>query len=192
MASKLGKISSQLFVFAIISQLISNETLAATLNSSQINEIIKSLAPQRGMATGTLEVGKSSAGADCFNVYSEKKYDLPDVLFEFNRFDLTENAKKVLDVVGSALNSNQLQKQTYLVAGFTDAIGSFDYNLKLSKQRALAVYGYLVTSARVDASHLAFAGFGETNLRMPTQPASPVNRRVTLVLLNSENPKCNK
>lgn len=179
-----------IFCFFAVLNTSTTESAAENLNSNQINKIIKSLAPVRGDEKQILQSG-SDDSTTCYNVFKGAYYDLPDVLFEFDRFSLTSNAKQTLDLVASALNSSELKDYSYLVAGFTDATGQFDYNLSLSKQRAISVTSYLVTEAGVNHMRLLSAGFGETNLRDVSAPASPVNRRVTLVLLDATRPTCN-
>lgn len=183
------RLTTTLFCFLALWQISATESFAEKLNSEQINEIIKSLAPVRGAEPQSLV--SDNGEKTCFNVFDKSFYDLPDVLFEFDSFSLTANAKKTLSLVASALNRSELQGYRYLVAGFTDATGPFEYNLSLSKQRALSVSSYLITEAGVDQTRLYSAGFGETNLRDASAPASPINRRVTLVLLDSNRPLCN-
>lgn len=183
------RLTIALFCFLALWHISATESFAEKLDSEQINKIIKSLAPVRGAEPQSLVI--NSGDTACFNVFDKSFYDLPDVLFEFDSFSLTANAKKNLSLVASALNRSELQGYRYLVAGFTDATGPFEYNLALSKQRALSVYSYLITEAGVDQTRLYSAGFGETNLRDASAPASPKNRRVTLVLLDSNRPRCN-
>ena len=46
------------------------------------------------------------------------------------------------------------------IDGYTDNIGEIDYNLKLSENRALAVYNELIKKG-IPASRLSYKGYGE-------------------------------
>jgi OOP family OmpA-OmpF porin len=66
----------------------------------------------------------------------------------------------VLDEAAEALKDNPDVRVT--IAGYTDSIGSEDYNLKLSERRAQAVKQYLV-SRGIAASRLNTVGRGEAD-----------------------------
>ena len=47
------------------------------------------------------------------------------------------------------------------IDGYTDDIGEIDYNLKLSENRALAVYNELIKNG-IPASRLSYKGYGKS------------------------------
>src|SRR5204862_1751986 len=65
------------------------------------------------------------------------------IQFEFGSAKLTEDAKKVLNELGAALQSDQLAAYQFSLVGHTDAVGSAGANLKLSQARAASVKDYL-------------------------------------------------
>jgi OOP family OmpA-OmpF porin len=68
---------------------------------------------------------------------------------------------------------------TLTIEGHTDAYGSAEYNLELSRHRAVAVMRYLVEHG-IDASRLVAVGKGKTS-PMTANPFDGSNRRVQFV-----------
>lgn len=104
---------------------------------------------------------------------------LRGVNFEFNKANLTVNAKALLDPVADALLARPDIKVE--IDGHTDGKGSVAYNQKLSERRAASVAQYLVGRG-IDASRLSSKGFGKS---MPiadnkTDEGRELNRRVEL------------
>ena len=107
--------------------------------------------------------------------------DMPDVLFAFNKYDLKPEAReKLAKVSGILLAYPDLKLQ---VEGYTDNIGSEEYNQKLSEERAGSVRSYLVAQSVQDANITAM-GFGKTNpvADNSTNEGRQQNRRVQLVV----------
>ena len=116
--------------------------------------------------------------------------NLPDVLFEFGRSDLTGDAQGRVQGIADVLN-NQAQGRRVSIEGHTDAIGSEEANQLLSERRADSVAGALTTSG-VDQARVTTAGYGE---RYPVAPNTnpdgsdnstgrAKNRRVEVVIEN--------
>lgn len=102
------------------------------------------------------------------------------VNFEYNSADLTQDALAQLNPLGQALNSEELAPYSFVIDGHTDALGTEEYNLELSQQRALAVGNYLYANFGVDAARLVLNGKGEYELYDTAAPESPINRRVQI------------
>lgn len=83
-----------------------------------------------------------------------------NVIFGFDSYALTEEAKKILESVKSLLTAFPSLKVE--VAGYTDPKGPAEYNMKLAERRAQAVIDYL-TSPSLPASRFVRKAFGETN-----------------------------
>jgi outer membrane protein OmpA-like peptidoglycan-associated protein len=66
----------------------------------------------------------------------------------------------------------------FKLTGHTDAIGSAEFNLKLSVQRAESVLDYLVTKHHIAANRLSIEGKGFSEPADVNHPESGVNRRV--------------
>jgi len=77
---------------------------------------------------------------------------------------------------------------TLYVAGHTDTVGSAGYNLKLSQARAQSLARwFLQRGVRIP---IAFEGFGETALRVPTpdETDEPRNRRADYIIADEPPP----
>ena len=116
--------------------------------------------------------------------------NLPDVLFEFGRSDLTGDAQGRVQGIADVLN-NQAQGRRVSIEGHTDAIGSEEANQRLSERRAASVAGALTTSG-VNQARVTTSGYGE---RYPVAPNTnpdgsdnsagrAKNRRVEIIIEN--------
>lgn len=112
---------------------------------------------------------------------------LPDSTFKFD-FDSAElktrNRELLSRVAGILLASKGFSLSVY---GYTDDVGTKEYNQKLSERRADAVRNYLV-QAGIEPSIVGAKGFGKTNPRVngETEQARAVNRRVEIAVTDSE------
>lgn len=107
--------------------------------------------------------------------------DMPDVLFAFDKYNLKPEARvKLAKVSGILLAYPDLKVQ---VEGYTDSIGSDEYNQKLSEQRAGTVRDFLVAQ-KVPQQDVSSQGFGKNNpiADNTTSSGRAQNRRVELVV----------
>ncbi len=107
--------------------------------------------------------------------------NLSDVLFDFNKYTLKPDAReKLAKVSGILLAYPDLKLQ---VEGYTDNIGSEEYNQKLSEERANGVRDYLVSQSVPD-ENVSARGFGKTHFIADnsTNAGRAQNRRVELVV----------
>jgi outer membrane protein OmpA-like peptidoglycan-associated protein len=74
------------------------------------------------------------------------------------------------------------------IAGYTDSVGSEDYNLSLSQKRSEIVVRYLVQQHQVPMFRLYILGLGEAKQVEDnnTKEGRAANRRVEITLLKSE------
>jgi OOP family OmpA-OmpF porin len=84
-----------------------------------------------------------------------------DSLYEFGKATIRPEGKQALDKLAGDLRSSSFEVIT--VTGHTDRIGSHDYNMKLSTQRAEAVRSYLVESAGIPADKITAKGVDGSN-----------------------------
>lgn len=82
-----------------------------------------------------------------------------DFLFDFDKDTLTAKGKEVVDNVATQLKSSGAQQVK--VAGYTDRLGSVNYNLDLSQRRANTVKARLVQQGVV--AQIEAVGYGKAN-----------------------------
>jgi len=107
--------------------------------------------------------------------------NMSDVLFAFNKYELKTDAQiKLAKISGILATYPNLKVQ---VEGYTDNIGSDDYNLKLSQERATAVQGFLVEQG-VPPDNVSAQGYGKADpvADNATSAGRAANRRVSLVV----------
>jgi outer membrane protein OmpA-like peptidoglycan-associated protein len=107
--------------------------------------------------------------------------NMSDVLFDFNKYTLKPEAReKLAKVSGILLAYPNLRLQ---VEGYTDNIGSDEYNQKLSEQRAGGVRDYLVSQS-VQQTNVTAQGYGKSDpiADNSTNAGRAQNRRVQLVV----------
>jgi outer membrane protein OmpA-like peptidoglycan-associated protein len=107
--------------------------------------------------------------------------NMGDVLFATGKYDLRPEAQIVLAKLSGIILSHPGLNLD--VEGYTDSVGSDDFNLKLSQQRADTVRDYLVTQGLPDSSVTA-KGFGKYNpvADNNTLAGRQQNRRVEIVV----------
>ncbi len=105
------------------------------------------------------------------------------LLFDFDSDVVRSNAAVNLDALASSLV--KYGDSNLMIAGHTDAVGSSDYNQRLSEHRAEAAARYL-TSQGV-ARHIATAGLGEREpvASNATEGGRQQNRRVEIAIYAS-------
>ncbi|MGB0005914.1 MAG: OmpA family protein [Candidatus Sulfotelmatobacter sp.] len=106
---------------------------------------------------------------------------MPDVLFAFNKYDLKPEARERLaKISGIVLAYPDLKLQ---IEGYTDSIGSDEYNQTLSDKRAEAVRDYLVSQG-VSMNSVTAQGMGKADPVADNSTAAgrQLNRRVEMIV----------
>jgi iron complex outermembrane receptor protein len=102
------------------------------------------------------------------------------VFFDFNKSDLTPQAKDIVDTAAKNAAANKVTQLT--VTGHTDTVGSDAYNMRLSRRRAESVAAQLEKDG-IASSEIAVVAKGKRDLLVPTADGvrEPQNRRVQIV-----------
>jgi outer membrane protein OmpA-like peptidoglycan-associated protein len=103
------------------------------------------------------------------------------VFFDFNKYNLTMDAKKIVDNAAGAAKGNSAVTKID-VTGHTDTVGSDAYNMKLSRRRADSVKAELVKQG-IPANEIVEYAKGKRDPLVPTGDGvrEPQNRRVEIV-----------
>lgn len=109
------------------------------------------------------------------------------VYFDFKSSELSQRSQNQLQILADVLNI--IQKNSLKVFGHADEIGSQDFNMNLSIERALSVKNFLISKG-IETSKIDVFGKGESQEWLPNRLASgtdnPIgrsyNRRVEIYL----------
>jgi outer membrane protein OmpA-like peptidoglycan-associated protein len=129
---------------------------------------------------------------------SGTKIRMPDdQLFAFDSAEVQQG--ELLNKLVTLLKRNP--KATFTIEGYTDSIGSEQYNLDLSQRRADSVKQYLVSVMGIDPGQVETRGYGASKFLVPPRPFAPnasqaeldgeiqrqkMNRRVVIVVNTNE------
>ena len=141
--------------------------LAPVYADTTINTIVDTLAP--------LEVVANHGGI-------RRSIDLK-VEFQSGKATLLPDGERQLTMLGEAMLQPRLQNYRFQVIGHTDAVGTEEYNLTLSKQRAQAAAAFLNAKAGVLMERLDVIGKGESQHKPGLAPDEGANRRVEIVAI---------
>jgi OmpA-OmpF porin, OOP family len=144
-------------------------------------------APARSIGHPTMAAAKPSAAAPTTATAATAPAVDLTVNFETGSADLTADAMKTLDALGTALSSDALSHYRFRVEGHTDTVGSPASNQALSQRRAKAVVNYIAAKFSIPMDRLVPVGMGEQDLAVKTAAQVPEekNRRVVVVNLGA-------
>jgi OOP family OmpA-OmpF porin len=116
-------------------------------------------AVQAGQTADQAMQGVSSLRSVIANIDDYKMATSATVPFKFNAYKLTDEAKADLDKLAGDVKNN---KRFFIaVEGFTDSVGTNQYNEELSRKRADAVVNYLVSKHDIPIYRIHMIGLGK-------------------------------
>jgi len=148
--------------------------------------------PARPVADNATDAGKQAnrrieAIIDC--AFDVKQVTPPDRLcmnlnmeFDTGKADIKPQYKDQIAKVGDFMRQNPTT--TAVIEGHTDNVGSSDYNMKLSQQRAANVVDYLTKNFGIEKSRLEAKGYGYTRriAYNNTPEGRQKNRRINAII----------
>jgi outer membrane protein OmpA-like peptidoglycan-associated protein len=109
-----------------------------------------------------------------------EKYAL--ILFEFNRAEIKDRNRAVLDRIVARINEIPTAKIS--IMGHSDTIGKEAYNIDLSKRRAKAAFEMIVAGGAINSGNISYDGAGPHNplFNNDLPEGRALNRTVTVTL----------
>lgn len=135
-----------------------------------------------GYMTGALYTVKASAVVETTTEARIAGLRAQNGLFAFNQSDIRPEFQSELDEVGTFLQNNP--KAYVMLVGYTDGIGSAEYNLGLSKRRADSAANYLMTRHNINQDRIVVNYYGKANpiASNNTDEGRAQNRRVEIAV----------
>lgn len=111
-----------------------------------------------------------------------RRLEIGDLTFATASADIGQDQVATLSAVANAMLDLIAANpaETFLIEGHTDAVGADLYNLELSNRRAESIAYALTRVYGIPPENLATQGYGERYLKINTQAAEQLNRRVTI------------
>jgi len=114
-------------------------------------------------------------------IASGEEFVFENVFFDFDSFNLKQESLSSLRRLHRFLQANP--KVSIQIIGHTDNVGSDDYNLRLSLQRAESVQRYLEAEGiRADRIEVDGKGFREPMVPNTNPSNQALNRRITVAI----------
>jgi len=113
-----------------------------------------------------------------------EKIILRNIFYTTDSYELVEKSTVELSKLIQFLNNNSSLKIE--ISGHTDNVGSKEYNLELSENRAESVFDYLIEHG-VDKDRLSYKGYGESDpiKTNETEIGKAENRRTEMKIISS-------
>ncbi len=110
--------------------------------------------------------------------------DSKSIRFDFDKAEIKPEYRDILNRIAGILMT--FRGYTIAVYGYTDDIGTQDYNLQLSERRAEAVRDFFVQTG-ISPTIMSTKGFGKSDPRVPgdNQKARAANRRVEIAIVDT-------
>jgi len=152
--------------------------LTACSDNSSFNSQAGAFIDEGGFGNPTMNNTLIQSGDKQFLANLNQKFtaEVPTmVTFEFDHSNLDEDAKAILREQANWIR--QFPEISFSVYGYTDAVGTDDYNKALGRRRANTVVNYLVSQGVSRSRLKALVSYGETHLAVATQDRERRNRR---------------
>lgn len=133
--------------------------------------------------TKTIALEKLPVETTTVTINENKVIKIENVYFDYNLYDLKSQAVKDLDNTIKTLKENP--DVTITIEGFADSDGEDNYNVRLSKNRANAVYNYLIKNGLAANRIKKITPYGEAKPAETndTEEGRAKNRRVEIKIV---------
>jgi outer membrane protein OmpA-like peptidoglycan-associated protein len=120
----------------------------------------------------------SVRGNDNYGIYSLGE----DILFDKGKSTIRTSAAQNLKQIAASIKK-RFQGGNVRVYGYTDSVGSTEFNKELAEKRAAAVGSWLAANGSIDSSHISLNPIGEGRpvASNSTEQGRQQNRRVEII-----------
>ena len=108
------------------------------------------------------EIGYFLGNIDLDSIQIGKKFVIPNIYYDFDKWAIRPDAAKILDKLAVFLKDNPAIKVE--LGSHTDVRGTDAYNLTLSDKRAESAVQYMVEKCGLNKANITWKGYGETEL----------------------------
>jgi outer membrane protein OmpA-like peptidoglycan-associated protein len=164
-----------------------NKTLLYNTNHRHLDKEGIILPPEKSNPETTDSIQQDSSVKErpplSQNSISKKAtFEISDIAFDFNSHTLKDSFLPLLDSILIQIIS--LNPTKIRIQGHSDNIGNKDYNLNLSKMRAISVQKYIRSKVNQNKYTIIAEGLGETKPKIDnlTKENRAQNRRVEIIL----------
>jgi len=147
--------------------------------TEKVEEVVEDQTPAIEPDTTVIEIEK---------VDRDSSVVLNNIFFEFDESKLLEASYTELGRLNDQLR--KFRELSIVIEGHTDNMGTYEYNISLSLERAKAVADYLVENG-LEKDRISFEGYGYTRPLSDnrTETGRSLNRRVAFRILEINMPK---
>jgi peptidoglycan-associated lipoprotein len=182
---------SALLSMAVVATLIGCASKVPLNDPAPISTSGASAAGASASSSGSASAGSASSGAAVSQVSASEaainsaraalSQVKPSVYFEYDRFEIADNAKPVIDAFVNYLKADTQAR--VVIEGNADERGTTEYNLALGQKRAEAVSRALTLSG-IDSARIEAVSNGEEKPRAEgsNEAAWAENRRADLLI----------
>jgi len=141
---------------------ISTKGVTQSKTISKVVEMPQVVIADKGTGTGTGTGTETGTGTGTGSNKGQKGvYDVPNIFWDYNKWDIREDAIPYLESLVTLFRNNQNLK--FEIRSHCDSRGSYEFNDDLSDKRAKEVVEYLVKRG-VPRSIVVSKGYGEREL----------------------------
>ena len=109
-----------------------------------------------------IEAGYFLGSISLDSIYVGKKFAIPNIYYDYNKWAIRADAAPILDKLGVFLKDNPAIQVE--LGSHTDSRGSDNYNQVLSGRRAESAVNYLVDRLGINKNNIVAKGYGEAEL----------------------------
>jgi len=164
-----------------------NHATSTDTNNNNTNNTVAATSGWEGIDYSAPTQNYSEITDKNIEVRNDNKYAVyslgENILFDENKSTIRPSADKDLKQIAASIKK-RFSNDDVRVYGFTDSVGSKNYNKKLAEDRAAAVESWLVKNGDISSNRISLNAVGEARpvATNNTEKGRQENRRVEIVV----------